>query len=177
MAQKVSFPKIIAALEQHCQAKHTGTLRVLADKGVSAAFLLDSGRIVAVQCSNHEGEQALEKIVTIQNGVVKFMEGSLQDVSSAPLLSNEAIFQCLLGQGSGSVPTSEGAGAGKPLTAGHKTLLEDLLADQIGPMAQIICGNVFSSVSDTQTATAALAQEIPDPAMRKQFLAAAQKKL
>jgi hypothetical protein len=74
-------------------------------------------------------------------------------------------------------PVSSAKSAGKPLTAAHKALLEDLLADQIGPMAQIICGGVFSSVTDTESAKAALAQKIPDPALRKQFLAAAQAKL
>lgn len=162
-------------LEQHCQAQHTGTLRILANNSISVSILLDNGRIVAVQCGDQEGDPALNKLVTVQTGVVKFMEGSLQNVGSAPLPANEAIFQRLLGQDGVSVPASQSSG--KPLTAAHKALLEDLMADQIGPMAQIICGNVFSSVADTETAKAALAQEIPDPALRKQFLAAVQGKL
>jgi hypothetical protein len=175
MPQKASLAEIIASLEQHCQAKQTGTLRILAERGVSAAFLLNSGRIVAVQCGGKEDAEALEKIVAIQAGVAKFIEGSVENVSAASLPTNDAIFHRLLGSSSVSAPAVQGSG--KPLTAAHKSLLEALMADQIGPMAQIVCANVFPSVNDTETAKATLAQQIPDPALRKQFLAAAQSKL
>lgn len=177
MAQK-ALNKIVAELEKCCQSQQTGTLRILGNNHFSATLVLDKGRIVAIQCGACEGQQALEKIAAIQTGFAKFIEGFVEPVNAPPLPANEVICQRLLGQEPAAIMTATIHNPShKPLTTHHQTLLEELLADQIGPMAQIICDGVFSTVADTETAIAVLAQKIPEPDLREQFLAAVQAKL
>lgn len=179
MAQKASLPQIVAELEHHCQAQHTGILRMLAGKNVSASFVLKEGHILAAQYGDQQGEQALAQIAQIQTCIVKFIQDVEQEVPAVPIPANEVIFQRLLGEGSAPMGSNTAASpiTAKSLTAAHKAVLEELLADQIGPMAQIICPGVFATASNPEAAVAALAQEIPDDTMRKHFLAEAQKKL
>lgn len=174
MREKASLSQIVADLKQHCQAGHTGKFWILGNKN-SAYFALDQGRIVIIQLANKQGQEALEGVANIKEGVTNFLKGIQWQPPSIPLPSNEEIFQCLSGQGGASVFPSEASG--NQLTPADKTLLEDLLVEQIGPMAQIICSSVLSSVADTEAAVAALARKIPDTGSREQFLAKARAKI
>jgi hypothetical protein len=99
-------------------------------------------------------------------------------ISKIPLPSTQDIFR-YLGAAEKTPPTSKGSIGHqvKELTGSAKALLEEELAEFIGPMASIICEEHLRSAYDLESALEALQQAFQNPAQFARFKDNVRKKL
>ena len=150
--------------------KMSGTVFIATRDNHIAQMMLDRGEIVFIFFAGKRGQEALGLLTRIREGRYRFQEGGVVS-RGMPLPPTQDILRALSG-GPDQVPShaeEAHAPAGSGLSAAQKTLLENCLADCIGPMAAIICEDHFDSASSFQAAVDALAAEIPSPGQARKF--------
>jgi len=171
MAQDyIPSPEITLEIGRLSDRKASGTVFIATRDNHVAQIMLDRGEIVFVFFAGKRGQEALNLLTTIREGRYRFQEGGV--VSRGMPLPPTRDILLALSSGPGQVPAhAEDAHApeGKGLSTAQKTLLENCLADCIGPMAAIICEDHFDSASNFQAAVDALAAEIPSPGQARKF--------
>ena len=169
------YAEIILEIGRLCKQKKTGTLFIVTPDNRSAQIKLEEGEIVFVFFSSKRGQEALDLMSTIHDGRYRFQEGGgVSRRMQLPPTSNilEALRASGLGQSSSPVRQQhigEEGLIGNGLSPKEKNVLENCLADCIGPMATIICEDHFGSSSDLKATIDALAGEIPSPEQVKKF--------
>lgn len=167
----IPFPAIIAELRKLCNKRATGTLFISTKKNRSAQVALDKGQIVFVYFYNKRGQEALDLMATITAGRFRFQEGSISPrrVSLPPTneILNSLGDEEAKGDSGGESPTSQATVGG--LKHEEKNVIENCLAEYIGPMAGIICDDHLGSVSDVNEAIAVLVTEIPSSEQAEKF--------
>ncbi len=179
------FADLVGELKTVCDEGRTGVFFVATKANRSAQLMIDEGRIVYVYFFNKRGADALKLMTEIIAGRFRFQEGS---INAAPmeLPPTSEILAYLLTAAEGRNPTEPGpeskvkteqAGSGFALTSDQKSILEEVLAVYIGPMAAIICEDHLDSVTDLESAINALASEIPSSDQVSGFMDEARRKL
>ncbi len=174
----VQFSKIVDEIQRLCDRKTTGSLFITTSSNRSAQMMFDSGRIVYIYCSNKRGSDAVQMMSSIDSGKFRFQEGPVP-AQSENLPPTSEILKTLIGFAQGAKADSapaDSTDSGKPsvapvesLTAKQKSVLEDCLAEYIGPMASIICEDHFETAHSVESAMQALQAEIPSVDQAKQF--------
>ncbi len=168
------FSGIVAELKKLCGNKATGTLFIATKKKRAAQIMIENGRIVFLYFSNKRGQDALMPMSKIQAATFRFQAGKVLS-KRMPLPETSSILKILAGKSSRSGPVAKppppgGApGAIKPLGDDQKAILEECFAEYIGPMAAIICKDIFKKKIDFSTAIESLAAKISSMDQRKEF--------
>ncbi len=168
----IPFSEIVLEIGTLCKQKATGTLFITTKDNRSAQIMLDKGEFVYILFASKRGQEAVDLMAKISDGRYRFQEGGV-GLRRMQLPPTQTILQALRnGSGQVSSPAREQAvkaSFGNSLSAEQKRVLENCLADCIGPMAAIVCEDHFNSVADLQAAIEALAAEIPSPGQAKKF--------
>ncbi len=173
MTQKyIPFSEIVVQLKKICDSKATGTMFVVTQKNKSAQVMIEKGKIVFIYFFNKRGQAAIDLMKTIAAGTYRFQEGTV-NYRPMDLPDTRVILQTLAGVENDGYPELEtGSGSVEEtsvLSPAQRSVLEECLADYIGPMAGIICEDYLGTVPDVATAVDLLAAEIPSAAQGEQF--------
>jgi hypothetical protein len=170
------FADALAELRQLCQAKRTGNFFITTDRSHLAQFSLNQGDIVFLSFQGKLGADALPLMSEINRGRSRFVEGSVL-TSKIPLPSTQDIFRYLGAAEKTSTSKGSIGYQGKKLAGSMKVLLEEELAEFIGPISSIICEEHLRSAHDLGSALETLKQVFQDPAQFAQFKDNVRKKL
>ena len=168
------YPAFVAVLRQLFRQKRSGMLFAATDSN-------QQGNISDVNFMHKRGSVALTLLTRIQAGRARFSVDVLSEANGPrePLAHTEDILDYL--DKAQPLPTLAGGRketfTGAALTPAHREVLEEVLAEHIGPVAGVICEEHFASAADLDSALAALAAEIGDREHAERFVAQVQARL
>ena len=170
---QLTLQQLTAELRTFCQEGRSGAFRITTNTNHTAQFCLDAGRIVGARYRIKRGVAALELIKRIQMGQSSFEEGQPNPADTS-LPSTEGIFAQLEQAAGVAAPAASDTPAAPSAPAAEfsqavKVTLEDVLTEYIGPMAGIVCRNVFSQAASLGEAIELLKAKIPDASRAAQF--------
>lgn len=161
--------KLLAkAFEQICKEDHTGVFQIVTEKAEVLYLNIKDGKVVNLKYRTRKNKEALQGFGIIEKGKYTFYER--KEVQEFPTVNevptNKEVLQYLLGQSTDSSSDSKKVSIKKSLTDSVMIDLKKILANHIGPVAHIVCEEVFTKTTDVNTAINMLAKEIPaaDPA-------------
>ncbi len=167
----IAFPSLMAELQQLCREGRTGTLFIATDDDNLVRMSLDHGEIVFVTFQNRRGQTALPLMLQINAGRLRFEEDMLSSTSKTSLPATPAILQYLIAAGaSGETQPTTTPSAGIDLSLEAKRIIEETLAEFIGPLANLVCEEHFGRAQGLKAAVEVLAGEIQDPDRARRFL-------
>lgn len=158
-------------LHKLCRDHRTGTLYIVTTNSLLAQFGLSNGEITFLSVQNKQGLEALEALELllkqdIRVGTSRFADGHLP-ASRLALPPTDHILEQL-----GGKPVRS-PGGGDPrsvrMTEQTRVIVEQELVEFIGPMAAIVCDEVWSSVNGLDAVLEALSRELPDPDRAARF--------
>jgi hypothetical protein len=181
MSQSYShYSELITALQYWCRERRTGIVYVTTETNHSAQINIDKGNIVFLVFKGKLGATALPLMPTIEGCRFRFAEGSVPESFRSPLPDTSDILKRL----ADSCPKVDlGAWRKRQQTQAAgisdqaKAILEQALAEYIGPMTAIVCPEHFERIGDLKSAVEALASEIPRPDQAARFRADMSRKL
>lgn len=162
---------------------HTGTVMLVSDDNRMAQIHLQGGNIIFALCRGRRGRDGLALMRTIQRARMSLDRPSV--ANNEPIeWSTEVILDYLYGNidelpaptgpvvnaGPGAVPrpaqsaasaVAPARPAGFVLTPVQRDTFERTMANYIGPMAAIVCGDYFDGATDLRSLAHKLAAEIP----------------
>lgn len=167
------FSQIVTELARLSSARATGTLFVATDANRSAQVMLKKGEIIYLSYANKRGDDALDLIPSITAGRYRFQEGEVSAnrmrlPATATILKRLAQHDALAAPASQSAdadPSLEAAG----LTQHQRNMLQDCLAEFVGPIAALVCEEQLEQARDLQSAIDALSAEISSPDLAQEF--------
>lgn len=172
---KQPFPNLVTELRQLCAEGATG-LVVISPSGAKLARLtLDAGKLVHISFQEKKGVDALALLKTIDTGQLEFFKGLGEAQRSrlpptADILADLAA-SALPGRHQGAeVDATASRGKSQLLGSHARSILQETLAEHIGPMATIVCESYLLPTQDLETAIRALAKEIPDAESSRSFI-------
>lgn len=176
------YSKILEFLTGLVDSKSSGTLFIHSDCNHAITVALDKGHIIALYFGGRRGRKAIPLISKISSGSYRFDESKLvetsQDLPSTPELLN------LLRSSAAAVEFSHSAVSP---AAGNEAIEEELknilcqelkklLAEHMGPIADVVFDDAASEVGDfcstpqlTQDLINKLSEEIDDAGEVEQF--------
>ena len=169
---------LVAQLRNLCQARRTGIVFIRPGDGNVVNIGLSQGEITSLSFRRKLGNEALPLLAEIASGQLDFVE-DVPTSTKTPLPPTQKILERL----SQLAPPDSSAtgGAQEPrasgLDASSRAVLEEALAEYIGPMASVVCNNTLVDGQDLQTAIRALAEKIPDRDKAHGFIEALNLKL
>lgn len=172
MAQSRSstFARFVAdELYKLCEQKRTGTLLAVTVDNRLAQFSLRQGEIVWLSFQHKQGTEALN-LLQRQEGeisVSRFVDGQLP-AARLDLPPTDLILEQLLGK-SDPVSGLVDPRSVRMLSEQTKAVLQEELIEFIGPMAVIVCEEVWSTAKGLEAALDALGRELPDPGQAARF--------
>lgn len=172
MAQSRSFTfaRFVAdELYKLCEQKRSGTFLAVTVDNLLAQFSLRQGEIVSLSFQHKQGTEALI-LLQRQGGKVsvsRFVEGQLS-ATRLDLPPTDLILEQLLGT-SDPVSGLVDPRSVRMLSEHTKAVLQEELTEFIGPMAVIVCEEVWSAVRGLEAALDALSRELPDSNQAARF--------
>lgn len=171
MAQSRSstFARFVAdELYKLCEQKRTGTFLAVTVDNRLTQFGLRQGEIVSLSFQHKQGTEALNLLQRQEGevGVFRFMEhlpATQQDLPPTDLILDQ-----LLGK-SDPVSGLVDPRSVRMLSEQTKTVLQEELIEFIGPMAVIVCEEVWSTAKGLEAALDALSRELPDSNQAARF--------
>ena len=168
-AEFLPFTGIVDYLRQLCAQGRSGTVFLVSDDNRMAQVRLDNGQIASLLCRNRRGLEALGILRSMGHARLRFDE-SFMARGENDHLSNQAIFDNLSGAAVVAAPA-----APAPTPAGippHvRAVVQRVLTQYIGPMAEIVCDDHFDTAGDLPALVRLLAGEISAPAQAARFSA------
>ena len=166
------FWRIVEQLREFCANRLTGTVFIVGDDNRMAQIQLDGGNIVMLLCRGRRGLEALAAMRTMISARLRF-DGSYMAPAEREVFNTvEVIDQLglsLAGTAANTVaaaqfatPVPVAVPAATPLSPDGVKALERLLVQAIGPMAQIVCGDLAEEADDLRSLALAMVAEIPD---------------
>ncbi len=177
----IPFAEIVSEISRLCNERQTGTLFISTRANRSVQIMLQDGNIVYVYFFNKRGREALALMKEIKGGRFRFQEGAviarpmdlpstseiLQDLLTLADQKWEGADRSTASAGASAMPSGGGGGLG--LTSAQQNVLEQALVAFIGPMASIICEEVFETAGDLASAVESMAGEIPSQEQAARF--------
>ncbi len=185
-------PKLLAkAFKQICEENHTGVLQVITKKVEVLSFDIKDGKISCIKYRTKRNKEALEEIGAIEESKYTFYErkevGEIDVDIEIP--TNDEVLQYLLGQSvdppSDFTKSDTKEDTQKDLSDTKEDSqqllsnelrenLKQALTKQIGPIANMVCKEVFAKTVYVDTAINMLANKIPDTSRAQSFRAEAE---
>ena len=174
--ENVSSELLGKVFKQLCEENQTGILQVITKKVEVISFAIQAGKIVSIKYKTKQNDEALQEVGNIEEGKYTFFERPKVEEMSVDIEppTNEEVLNYLLGEAV-SVPTPSDPIEEEvnQLSEGEKEILKTALTEQIGPIAGLICKEVFATVGDLDTAINILASKVPDANRAQDFKAGA----
>ena len=175
------YSAFVALLRQFSHQKRSGMLFAATDANQMARIEFQRGNISDVSFMHKRGSMALTLLTRIHAGKARFSEGVLSEANAPrePLAHTEDILDYLDKAQPLPAPAASRVEKypGTALTPAHREVLEEMLAEHIGPVAGVICEEHFASAADLDSALTALAAEIGDREHAERFVAQVQARL
>ncbi len=163
--ENVSSKLLGKVFKQLCEESQTGILQVITKKVEVISFAIQAGKIVSIKYRTKQNDEALQEVGAIEEGKYTFFERPKVEEVSVDIEppTNEEVLNYLLGEPV-SVPTASASSEEKvnQLSDGEKEILKTALTEQIGPIAGMVCKDVFTSTGDLDSVINMLASKIPD---------------
>jgi hypothetical protein len=172
------FQRIVGYLKDLCAQGRSGTLFLVSDDNRMAQVRLDNGQIASLLCRNRRGLEALGILRDMQHARLRFDE-SFMAKGENDNLSTQAIFDSLTGA-AGDAPAAPAAPIQAAVPAGSqafkltpdtKVVIQRVMTQYIGPMAEIICDDHFDAAGNMHALVQLLADEISAPEQAARFRA------
>ena len=179
----VPVDSLLQKLAQICQEAYTGCLYFVSSENRVGKFILKQGEIISVRYYLDTDRDAIRLIQQLDQVKYRLSDQSILDTEkSKSLPSNVAILEMLglKGQSSNqseqsqitlSVNHQNGANIQK-ISNETKAKLQEQLILCLGPIASIICQQVFEESDDLMTVVEQLVKHISDPEEAQAFLQA-----
>ena len=162
------FSQVVEEIKQLCRKQVSGSLFISTDCNRSAHVIIESGEINYIYYFNKHGIEALDAMCDISNARHQFQEGMLTD-QHTPLPPTHEIIKTLADLAPKEISKDVTPTPVFECSDAQKAILEDCLAEYIGPVAGFICEDTLNSVLNLEAALDKLAAEIPDDNESLQF--------
>lgn len=195
-AEFLPFAGIVDYLRQLCAQERSGTVFLVSDDNRMAQVRLDKGQIASLLCRNRRGLEALGILRSMGYARLRFDESFLARGENDQL-SNQAVFDGLAGAAIVAAPAAAARPAAPPavasvaapaaaaaavavagaarapalLTPRARAVIQRVLTQYIGPMAEIVCDDHCDGAADLPELLRLLAGEISAPAQAAKFSA------
>ena len=164
--------RLIGELRSICAAGRSGTMFIITAENHAAQFVLRNGVVVYLTYRLLRGLDAVPSLKAFAAGRYRFQDETT-DRSDPALPPTPELLALLLADGS---PVARSAPPAMAVISDElRPLIEQELAEFLGPMASLICEEHFARVTDLDSPASrerlveALAQEIRDPTKEADF--------
>ena len=158
----------------------TGKLHIVTAKNHTASLGFVQGEVVSAHYRISRGEKALVALqsITDTDATCKFDAGADVERATPPLPPTEEVLRTLGLEPGHPAPPEEAVAepTPPPIPASSQSALRELVTEYLGPMASIVCDDIFARAKDVDEAIQHLSLEIIDPANAKTFLAEAKRR-
>lgn len=172
--EMVPFSSIVDQLRQFCAQSRSGAVFIVSDDNRMAQVYLERGNIMMLSCRGRRGLDALSGMSSMRNAKMRFDE-NMALPADGEAFNSDAILALLSDGAAGQAPQAAMAApaprqaAARPRARASLATLEAVLANYIGPMAQIVCADHADAAGDLRALVMLLAAEIPDPKQAANF--------
>ena len=169
--QQRGFAELIKELRELCSEQRTGVVFIRPGDGSIVNIGLSEGRIVSLSFRRKLGQEALPLLAEITSGQLDFVK-DLPTSTKTPLPPTETILEKLSqwSRASPSLAAGSKNTSAVQLDESVQAVLQETLAEYIGPMAHVVCDKALLEGKDLKTAIGALAEKIPDRAKAQRFI-------
>lgn len=142
--------------------KRSGTLYFASMNRRLVQVGLEQGEIVSLSFQNEHGPQALDLLLKaeVEAGVSRFADGPPRG-ARLPLPATPQILAQL--EARPAPASATGTPAAPRLDREARMAIEEELTELIGPIAGLLCKDIWNTVTTVDAAVAALGRELPDP--------------
>ena len=160
--------------------RRTGKLHIVTTKNHTASLGFVQGEVVSAHYRISQGEKALAALRDVTEATYKFNAEAEVRRNTPPLPPTREVLRTLgleqvaLAQASAVEMAAETAAP--HISAKSQSALRELATEYLGPMASIVCDDVFSRAESVDKAIRHLSLEIIDPANAATFLAEAKRR-
>ncbi len=174
---------LLQELQQTSAEQKTGVAFLVSKDNRSAQISFLEGKAVYAMCQGKKGREAVALIAQMDVDRHRFQEGAIPP-TRAEMPSFEELSRLLRKGGEGAKtggskqPFVRSGAASRPAAFSdqQKAVIQDVLAECIGPMAIILCEEHFAVAQTAEEAIERLAQELPASQIET-FRAQVQRKL
>ena len=175
----VSVEEFVKGLQKLCDEKRSGTLYFVTDENHAGFLCLQSGAIQYIHYHGLKGDNALRSMSSIRGVSQRFDPQQRLTVPGSQLFKVEQVVKIVSGDETVAAQASAAGTSPKiqpvsKLGSEIRESLEQRLVEHIGPMASLICQEVFASTQDYNSAINVLAGRIPSQEKAREFLRDAQ---
>lgn len=145
----VPLTSIVQALAKHLESMQSGLFFIVTDDNKLGRVILRSGKIVKVDFANSQGADAVSLLSKVVRGRHRFEKGNYGEQDDSVFLPETPdILSSLRGNTETSVAGAKTQVAGSAISNEEKQKIEQVLTDIIGPMAGMICEDVFEQYTN-----------------------------
>lgn len=157
-------------LRRLCAGRRSGTLYFASMNRRLVQVGLDQGEIVSISYQNDHGSEALEMLARsdLEPGVSRFAEGAPRG-SRLPLPPTAEILSRIETPGAVDQRPAAPRAAAAALSPEIRSAVTEELTELIGPIADLLCSEVWGTVATLEAALDALCRELPDPGRAEVF--------
>ncbi|MDS4020284.1 MAG: hypothetical protein RKR03_07215 [Candidatus Competibacter sp.] len=170
--QHATIRDLINEIRRLSQEKVTGTLFITGDNNRLAQIGFSEGKIILLSCQNQRGMEAIPLIQQIPSAWFQFVKTRVSGDYSLP-----ATAEILAALGGGVVSSSTVNAAPVLISEQILAIVQDTLAEYIGPIALLLCNDRLRNATSLEAALDVLAKEISNPQTAQQFKDKVRKKL
>jgi hypothetical protein len=168
-AELLSLSEIVASIERLCREQRTGTLFVKSGHRLVGQVGIENGEIVFLFSLGKRGTAALPLMLSATDGgQTSFLPGQVPIRIPLPPTAEILEFLSTPTAASGS-PDKVALRADGHLSAATRTVLENTLREFMGPIAGMVCADIFRSGGSVDVVVATLAKELPTRELADRF--------
>jgi hypothetical protein len=168
-AEMQSLSEIIAHVVRLCGEQRTGTLFVKSGHRLVGQVGIENGEIVFLFSLGKRGTAALPLMLSATDGgQTSFLPGQVPIRIPLPPTAEILEFLSAPRAATGS-PDKAALRADGHLSSATRTVLENTLREFIGPIAGMVCADIFRSGGSVDIVIATLARELPTPELGDRF--------
>ncbi|HEX9180974.1 MAG TPA: hypothetical protein VF859_11305 [Burkholderiales bacterium] len=164
-------------LRRLCADRRSGTLYFATMNRRLVQVGLDQGEIVSLSYQNEHGADALAALAgsDVEPGVSRFAEGAPRG-SRMELPPTAEILSRIESRGAPARRPAAAQGTAA-LSPEIRNAVAEELTEVIGPIADLLCKEIWGTVTTLDAALGALCRELPDPAQAETFRRNVQRRL
>lgn len=172
--------RIVAALLSLYQERQSGSFFLSTDQNHMGTVALQTGNIIALQYRNKRGESAIPFFNQIESASFKFEKDFQMIKAQSDLPTTTSILQQLGANvpseiGEETSPSTEAVATSNSdvaslMSEAQQQIIEQTMAKFVGPLAGMICGNVFQQTTELSTVLTMLSEQMPDSILAEQFM-------
>ena len=165
---------LVSEMQRISNNQVTGILFLVSGDNRSAQISFLDGKMVYALCQGKKGGNALDLVANMSELRFRFQEGAIPplriDMPSLSAFSSQLLKKNTVARGDKTIVKTKNDHAplsgsqqskGQSLDENQKKIIQEVLADCIGPMASILCEDHLDSKNTVEDVIEAIAAEIP----------------